>query len=167
MSLTLNSYPKDWDNDVRMNSRYAPFRKKELNPIDYESKMVFWKSLISNCLSDCGCCTFSVDDLEKAFIRNGRKPMCIKEVIDSMLRLLKFSFLICNHNFLYQAQISLLGSLYYTPFKWCQLHFCYLNWVQLFLKYSICCVFCLLVRKSIVQVHRFNNTKHLNWRTQL
>lgn len=85
MSLTLKSYPKDWDNDVRMNSLYAPFRNKELNPIDYESKMMFWKNLITSCMTESGCCTFSVEELEKTFIRNGRKPMCIKEVIDRML----------------------------------------------------------------------------------
>lgn len=86
MCLTLKSYPKDWDNEVRMNSLFAPFRKKELNPIDYESKMTFWKNLINSCLYDNGSCVFTIEELERAFIRNDRKPVCIKEVIDNMLR---------------------------------------------------------------------------------
>ncbi|XP_075221621.1 charged multivesicular body protein 7 [Lycorma delicatula] len=86
MNISLQTLPKDWNNDIRMNSLFAPFRKRELNPIDYESKMLFWKNSIDTSLYECGCCSFTVEELEKAFVREGRKPACIGEVIDNLLR---------------------------------------------------------------------------------
>ena len=65
---------------------FAPMRHKELNPESWNSKMLFWSSLISQwCLANNKCCV-SLDLLEQSFHRSGRVPHCLQDVLVECVR---------------------------------------------------------------------------------
>lgn len=72
--------------DARLNVLYSPFRKKEVNPQDWESKMSYWKDCIDKWCFKCGKCIFTLNKLQSVFVRNGRPAMCLSTVLDNMLR---------------------------------------------------------------------------------
>lgn len=72
--------------DARLNVLYSPFRKREVNPEDWESKMCYWKNKIKNWCFDCKLCVFNLAKLQSTFLRNGRPASCLETVIDNMIR---------------------------------------------------------------------------------
>uniref|UniRef100_A0A1B6F3N6 Charged multivesicular body protein 7 n=1 Tax=Cuerna arida TaxID=1464854 RepID=A0A1B6F3N6_9HEMI len=76
----------DAKNEARLNVLYSPFRKKEVNPQDWESKMAFWKNNITQWCLDCNSTTFTESRLQAVFVRNGRPASCLRTVIEDMLR---------------------------------------------------------------------------------
>jgi len=65
---------------------FAPMRHKELNPESWNSKMLFWSSLISQwCLENNKCC-ITLELLEQSFQRSGRAPHCLQEVLTECVR---------------------------------------------------------------------------------
>ncbi|XP_039282490.1 charged multivesicular body protein 7 [Nilaparvata lugens] len=95
MGVRMKTPPKDWDDDERASTLLAPFRKKESNPLGYESKMSFWKNLIENCCFESDCCTFTLDNLENAFKNKERRPQCLKEVLENLYREQEIAYLQC------------------------------------------------------------------------
>jgi len=69
-----------------MNALFSPFRKKEQNPTDWESKIKFWRSAIDSWCYENNKCVLNASVIESAFTRNGLKPQCIPTVIDNLLR---------------------------------------------------------------------------------
>lgn len=63
---------------------FNPFRPKNVNPINYESKLKFWKLLIVKYCNEKGSANVSEFELKSAFMRNGRKPMCLSTVLEDM-----------------------------------------------------------------------------------
>lgn len=55
-----------------------------MNPINYESKLKFWKLLIVKYCNEKGSANASEYELKNAFMRNGRKPMCLSTVLEHM-----------------------------------------------------------------------------------
>ncbi|RZF44966.1 hypothetical protein LSTR_LSTR001927 [Laodelphax striatellus] len=95
MVLSLKNPPKDWEDEERVSTLLAPFRKKELNPLGYESKMSFWKNIIENCCYESDCCTFTLDNLESAFKNKERRPQCLREVLENLYRDQEIAYLQC------------------------------------------------------------------------
>lgn len=85
-SLPEDFYPLCWQDDERMDNLFAPFRDKSVNPVNYETKMKFWKNLIQEYCSIKGNPTISLGELRSAFQRNGKKPYCIDTVLEELLR---------------------------------------------------------------------------------
>lgn len=103
-SLPLEFFPECWINDdQRMDVMFStckllhlydktfftqvlfnPFRPKNINPVNYESKLKFWKSLILKYCDEKGSACVSQSELKNAFMRNGRKPLCLQTIIDDM-----------------------------------------------------------------------------------
>jgi len=82
----ISTYCPEWSDDERMSVMFAPMRHKELNPESWNSKMLFWSTLISQwCLTNNKCCV-SVEMLEKAFQRDGKSPHCLQEVLTECIR---------------------------------------------------------------------------------
>lgn len=72
--------------DARMNSLYAPFRLKSVNPVDWESKMNFWCDSISRLCAEKKNPTFTIDDLKTEFKRKNKSPACLDTVVEHLLR---------------------------------------------------------------------------------
>lgn len=72
--------------DDRLNVLYSPFRKREVNPQDWDSKMSYWKDCIDQWCFKRGRCIFTLNMLQSVFVRNGRPAMCLSTVLDNMLR---------------------------------------------------------------------------------
>lgn len=80
-NLPDDFYPVCWQDDERMENLFAPFRAKIVNPINYETKMKFWKNLIQeNCVVR-GSPVITLNELRSAFQRNGKKPYCLETVL--------------------------------------------------------------------------------------
>ncbi|XP_071443142.1 charged multivesicular body protein 7 [Hetaerina americana] len=79
-------FPECWNDDVRMNSLFAPFRKRSVNPLDWDSKLKFWKSLIEAWCHQNRQPVFTVTEIIKAFERNGRRALCLPDVAIEIIR---------------------------------------------------------------------------------
>lgn len=63
---------------------FNQFRARNLNPVNYESKLKFWKLLIVKYCNEKGSANISEYELKNAFMRNGRKPLCLSTVLADM-----------------------------------------------------------------------------------
>ncbi|XP_012260058.1 charged multivesicular body protein 7 [Athalia rosae] len=86
LPLDAESMPECWDKDDRMNSLFAQFRNRSVNPQDWDSKYRFWRGMISDWTEHKMRCSFSLADLNKAFKRNGRTPACLSVVLQELHR---------------------------------------------------------------------------------
>lgn len=83
--LPADFYPLCWNDDERMENLFAPFRAKNVNPVNYESKMKFWKNLIKEYCIARNIPTISIVELRNAFHRNGKRPYCLDTVLHEQL----------------------------------------------------------------------------------
>lgn len=79
--LPHDFYPMCWQDDERMDNLFAPFRLKSVNPVNYESKMKFWKNLIKEYCQFRGNPVISLSELRGAFQRRGKRPFCLDVVL--------------------------------------------------------------------------------------
>lgn len=78
--------PECWKDEVRMNSLFAPFRKRSVNPLDWDSKLKFWKTLIDKWCSCTNRPVFTLAEVTTFFERNGRRALCLPDVVSEMIR---------------------------------------------------------------------------------
>lgn len=71
---------------ARLISLYAPFRDRSLNPQGWDSKCSFWSSMIYKWCEGKNRVSFTLEDLNKDFIRNGRVPECLSTVMEELQR---------------------------------------------------------------------------------
>lgn len=86
LSLPHNNLPECWNDESRMNVLFAPFRNRSVNPQDWDSKLAFWRNLISQCCIYSKVYTFKIGDLQKLFNKDGRSPGCLNIVVDEMYK---------------------------------------------------------------------------------
>lgn len=86
LPLPIDEMPECWEKDDRMNSLFAQFRNRSVNPQDWDSKYRFWRGMISHWCKHNMRCSFSLSDLNKAFRRNGRTPACLDVVLRELHR---------------------------------------------------------------------------------
>lgn len=84
-NLPEEFYPACWQDDDRMDNLFAPFREKTVNPVNYETKMKFWKNLIKEYCTTKGSATISLSELRVVFERKGKRPHCLNTVLDELL----------------------------------------------------------------------------------
>lgn len=65
---------------------FNPFRPRNVNPVNYDSKLKFWKLLIVKYCNEKGSANVTESELKNMFIRNGRKPLCLSHVLEDMLK---------------------------------------------------------------------------------
>jgi len=86
-SRQLPTYEAALKYPERLNLLFSPFRAKALNPEHYEEKLKFWTRVIEEYVTNFGKLSFSIVDLQTAFKTvDGRRPACLVEVINHMLR---------------------------------------------------------------------------------
>lgn len=71
--------------EERINVLFAPLRSRGVNPKDWESKLLSWKSILKVYCEVNDIYTISLSQLNDVFIRNGRPPNCLNELIQFML----------------------------------------------------------------------------------
>lgn len=72
--------------EERIKVLMAPFKNREVNEVNYDNKMKFWKNTI---ISECNRrhrCLFSVNELKTWLLYNGRSPLCLVIVVEDMYR---------------------------------------------------------------------------------
>lgn len=79
--LPEDFYPICWQDDERMENLFAPFRLKSVNPVNYDSKMKFWKNLIKEYCQIRGNPVISLSELRMALQRRGIRPYCLDTVL--------------------------------------------------------------------------------------
>lgn len=85
VQLGPDFFPACWQDDERMANLFAPFRAKSVNPVNWESKMTFWKNLIKEYCVAKGSALVSIQELRNSLQRNGHKPHCLDTVVDHLL----------------------------------------------------------------------------------
>lgn len=78
--------PKFWDDDMKMDAWFAPFRSRELNPLNYDNKMMFWKNNAEFCCNQTKKCYLTINQMKTFFTRNGKMPACLTLVLEDMIR---------------------------------------------------------------------------------
>ncbi|KAF7283845.1 hypothetical protein GWI33_022881 [Rhynchophorus ferrugineus] len=81
-----NQLPSPLKDESRLNVLFAPLRNKSVNPKDWADKISTWKYIIKTYCEANEIYFFSLASLNNTFIRNGRPPPCLKEVLDDMAR---------------------------------------------------------------------------------
>ncbi|XP_058066792.1 charged multivesicular body protein 7 [Anopheles bellator] len=76
--------PECWRDDNRMGVLLSEFRPRMVNPDSYDSKLKFWKELISSYCIATGQCVVSIASLKESFRRKGTVPYCLQTVFDEM-----------------------------------------------------------------------------------
>ncbi|XP_018329836.1 charged multivesicular body protein 7 isoform X1 [Agrilus planipennis] len=87
MCIPSEKLPPCWNDETRMNVLFAPFRSRNANPQDWDSKLAFWRNMIELYCKESKCYKFTLPDLLKVFNRNGRSPGCLEVVINEMFKL--------------------------------------------------------------------------------
>ena len=69
-----------------MNALFAPFRKRDLNPLHYDNKMKFWKELIAAYCKEKQIIQVDIVSLECFFSRKKIKPKCLEPVLNELIK---------------------------------------------------------------------------------
>lgn len=78
--------PKEcWDSDERMSGLMSMFKKRDVNPIEYDAKMRFWSDLIISSSSALRNPIFTVKQLSARFRRRDRVPAGLETVLREMI----------------------------------------------------------------------------------
>lgn len=83
--MSKEKWFEDLSNE-RLTVLMSPFKNREVNVVNYDSKMRFWKSAISAECNRRHRCSFSVNELKTWFLYNNRSPVCLLTVVEDMLR---------------------------------------------------------------------------------
>lgn len=82
----IKNAPACWEDDKRMTALYSPFRMREINPVDYDSKMKFWHNNILEWCLEKNTCVFSIKKIQEEFKRKERIPLGLNTVIENLER---------------------------------------------------------------------------------
>lgn len=78
-----------WSNGLsneRIAVLMAPFKNREVNEVNYDNKIKFWKNTI---ITECNRrrrSSFTIQELKTWFIFKGRPPVCLLIVVEDMFR---------------------------------------------------------------------------------
>lgn len=70
----------------RLNVLFAPLRNRSVNPKDWDDKVVTWKSIIKVYCETNNIFSFTLASLNDVFVRHGRPPPCLGEVVTDMIK---------------------------------------------------------------------------------
>ena len=95
-------FPRDWDDDDRMNFMFSAFNEsREVNPKHWDSKLHYWSSAILESCKHHGDVCIDLATLKRRFARNAIVPLGLATVVMEMLREGKFErkdeFLSCEN----------------------------------------------------------------------
>ena len=76
--------PSVWTDEERMGNLMALFKKREVNPQDYDHRLHFWRGLITSSAIDLGEPVLSLGGLERRFVRARKVPAGLRTVLAAM-----------------------------------------------------------------------------------
>lgn len=82
--LPRHFFPEYWKDDTRMAVLFAPFRQRDVNPINYDNKMQIWIQLILKYCEFKGSASVSLAELRLAFKRDNKKSYALQKVLDEL-----------------------------------------------------------------------------------
>lgn len=85
-NIPENKLPDCLRDEQRINVLFAPLRSRGVNSKDWDSKIASWKIIIKSYCDTNDIYAFSVSQLNDVFVRNGRPPSCLNEVLNDMIR---------------------------------------------------------------------------------
>lgn len=85
-NIPAEKLPDVLKDEKRINVLFAPFRNRSVNPKDWENKISSWKTIIKVYCGTNDVYSFTLSSLNNVFIRNGRPPSCLREVIAEMAK---------------------------------------------------------------------------------
>ncbi|ERL93876.1 charged multivesicular body protein 7 [Dendroctonus ponderosae] len=85
-NIPENKLPEGLKDESRLNVLFAPLRNKGVNAKDWEDKIASWKSIIKIYCESNNVYSFTLSSLNLVFIRHGRTPPCLGEVISDMIQ---------------------------------------------------------------------------------
>lgn len=80
---------QSWSDGIsneRLTVLMAPFKNREVNEVNYDNKIKFWKNTI---ITECNRrhrCSFFIQELKTWFLFKGRSPVCLLVVVEDMLK---------------------------------------------------------------------------------
>lgn len=77
--------PKFWEDETKMNAWFAPFRSRDLNPLNYDNKMAYWKNNVQFFCDQTSRISLSLAQVKSFFVRNGKTPNCLPLVFQNLL----------------------------------------------------------------------------------
>ncbi|XP_043938948.1 charged multivesicular body protein 7 isoform X2 [Protopterus annectens] len=81
------TFPREWDDDERMAVLFSAFKQnRDVNPLDWDSKMKFWTPLILDVAKQKGVVWVTLNELKETFRRKGSIPLGLGTVLESMIR---------------------------------------------------------------------------------
>ncbi|KAF8768119.1 Charged multivesicular body protein 7 like protein [Argiope bruennichi] len=86
VTIERSDFPIDWNDDIRMNFLFSPFRERSVNPEGYDAKINFWINTIQDLCMKSQCPVISNTALCAAFDRKNRQPVCLDIVLENMMR---------------------------------------------------------------------------------
>ncbi|KAM8866228.1 charged multivesicular body protein 7 [Synchiropus picturatus] len=79
--------PPEWADDKRMEFMFSAFKEnREVNAMDWDSKMEFWTALVLQSCRQRGAVSVSLRELSRSFARKGKSPLGLARVLQSMVR---------------------------------------------------------------------------------
>ncbi|KAJ3666488.1 hypothetical protein Zmor_001929 [Zophobas morio] len=86
LNIPDDKLPQEFKDEARLDSLYSPFRSRTVNPRDWDTKISSWKHLISLYCVNNQVYSFSLVQLKKLFVRNGRPPSCFDTVLEELVK---------------------------------------------------------------------------------
>ncbi|CAJ0944851.1 unnamed protein product, partial [Mesorhabditis belari] len=78
-------YPATWNDDMEMSGLMSMIKSRQVNPVDYDRKIRFWRGMIeSGCYGEKDA-LLTVDSLKKRFRRGDLVPSSLPIVIEDMI----------------------------------------------------------------------------------
>lgn len=82
----IKKIPSCWEDEKRMTVLYAPFRARDINPVDYDYKMKFWQNVIIDWCMERNECVLTIKKLQEEFKRKERIPLGLSTVMENLER---------------------------------------------------------------------------------
>ncbi|XP_066150974.1 charged multivesicular body protein 7 [Euwallacea fornicatus] len=84
--IAEDKLPDALKDESRLNVLFAPLRNKSVNSKDWQDKISTWKSIIKIYCEANNKFSFTLSSLNETFIRHGRSPPCLTEVLNDMIK---------------------------------------------------------------------------------
>lgn len=85
-NIPEDKLPESLKDESRLNVLFAPLRNKGVNAKDWEDKIATWKAIIKIYCETNNVYSFRLSSLNVVFIRHGRPPTCLGEVLSDMIQ---------------------------------------------------------------------------------
>lgn len=86
-SASVSDLAAEWDDDQRMDFLFSDFKSnRDVNPMDWDSKMDFWAALVVRSCRRRGAACCSLRELGDTFRRKDRSPLGLPTVLQAMCR---------------------------------------------------------------------------------